>query len=153
MSRPRISRPAGRAGDVAAALGLRICRSWSGPAWPLFYACAFIRLRSRHGTVNHGERRDTANAATVAPLSPSAQKAVLYGPAPINLPGTANFYIVPSGTPTGFMASGCSRSQADLRWRNFAPFTAVQAVRLIRQNGLLEVLVDDQGNGFISADI
>jgi hypothetical protein len=32
------------------------------------------------------------------------------------------------------------------------PFSEVQAVRLIRQNGMLEVLVNDRGNGFMSAD-
>jgi hypothetical protein len=31
-------------------------------------------------------------------------------------------------------------------------FSSVQAIRLYRQNGMLEVLVNDQGHGFISAD-
>jgi hypothetical protein len=32
------------------------------------------------------------------------------------------------------------------------PFSSVQAIRLIRQNGMLEVLTNDHANGFISAD-
>jgi hypothetical protein len=32
------------------------------------------------------------------------------------------------------------------------PFSEVQAIRLIRQSGMLEVLVNDYGNGLISAD-
>lgn len=91
------------------------------------------------------------NAATVEPLSPSAHREILYGPAPVRLPGTPNFYVVPAGS-------------AAVLWRHdpehnglvpegqLPPFSSVQAVRLIRQTGMLEVLVNERGNGFIDAD-
>ncbi len=91
------------------------------------------------------------NAATVQPLSPSASRAVLYGPTPVRLGGTPNFYVRPSGTPAILW-------RMDNDHNNLAPigqlppFSVVQAVRLVRQNGMLEVVVNDQMHGFISAD-
>jgi hypothetical protein len=91
------------------------------------------------------------NAATVEPLSPSAHRAVLYGPAPVQLGGTPNFYVMPAGNPA-------------ILWRHdpvanrlvplgeIPSFSSVQAIRLIRQTGMLEVVLDDRGSGFIDAD-
>lgn len=91
------------------------------------------------------------NAATVAPLSASARQAVLYGPAPVRLAGTPNFYVVPAGSPAVLWRMDPARN-ALAPLAQLPLFSAVQAVRLIRQNGLLEVLVNENGNGFISAD-
>ena len=98
--------------------------------------------------VNAGIR---PNAATVEPLSPSAHQAVLYGPNPVRLAGTPNFYVIPSGTPAVLWRQDKDRN-ALVSLGQLPPFSAVQAVRQIRQSGMLEVLVNDQGNGFISAD-
>jgi hypothetical protein len=91
------------------------------------------------------------NAATVEPLSPSAHRAVLYGPIPLRLAGTPNFYVTPAGSPTVLWRRDSGRN-ALVPSGHLPPFSQVQAVRLIRQNGMLEVLVDDRGNGFVSAD-
>jgi hypothetical protein len=91
------------------------------------------------------------NAAIVAPLSPSAHQAVLYGPMPVRLGGVPNFYVVPAAGPAVLW-------RQDPALNTLVPlgqlplFSSVQAVRLIRQNGMLEVLVNDHANGFISAD-
>jgi hypothetical protein len=91
------------------------------------------------------------NAATVMPLSPSAHQEILYGPAPVRLPGTPNFYVVPAANPATLW-------QLDLERRVLAPlgqlppFSMVQSVRMISQSGLLEVLLNEHGDGFISAD-
>jgi hypothetical protein len=88
------------------------------------------------------------NAAAVAPLSPDAHLATLYGPDPVQLAGTPNFYVVPAATPAVLW-------RFDLRDKRFVPlrelpaFSKVQAVRLVRQNGMLEVLVQDQANGYV----
>ena len=92
------------------------------------------------------------NAATVAPLSASAHQAVLYGPTPVRLAGTPNFYVVPAGSPAVLWRMDPARNNALTPLGQLPPFSAVQAVRLLRQNGMLEVLVNDTGNGFISAD-
>jgi hypothetical protein len=91
------------------------------------------------------------NAAIVAPLSPSAHQAVLYGPMPVRLAGTPNFYIMPAGSPAVLWRLDTGRN-ALVPQGQLPPFSEVQAVRLIKQNGMLEVLVNDRGNGYVSAD-
>ena len=92
-----------------------------------------------------------ANAATVAPLSPSAHRAVLYGPAPVRLAGTPNFYVVPAADPAVLWRLDQTRGIL-VAIGQLPPFSAVQAVRLVRENAMLEVLLNDHGSGFISAD-
>jgi hypothetical protein len=91
------------------------------------------------------------NAATVEPLSPQQHRAVLYGPAPVRLGGTPNFYVVPAGSPAVLWQQGTDRN-ALVPVGQLPPFSAVQAVRLIRQSGMLEVLLNGQSTGFVSAD-
>ncbi len=91
------------------------------------------------------------NAAIVAPLSPSAHQAVLYGPTPVHLPGTPNFYVIPAASPAVLWHVDTEHN-ALVPLGQLPPFSSVQAVRLVRQNGMLEVLLNDRGNGFISAD-
>jgi hypothetical protein len=90
------------------------------------------------------------NAASVAPLSPTAHHAVLYGPTPVRLAGTPNFYITPDVNPATLWRLDPEHN-ALLPISQLPPFSVVQAVRLIRQSGMLEVLVDEHSNGFISA--
>jgi hypothetical protein len=92
------------------------------------------------------------NAAIVAPLSDSAHQAVLYGPAPVLLAGAPNFYVTPAGSPAMLWRMDPTRDNALTPIGQLPPFSSVQAVRLIRQTGMLEVLVTDTANGFISAD-
>jgi hypothetical protein len=91
------------------------------------------------------------NAATVAPLSQSAHEAVLYGPRPVRLAGTPNFFVTPVATPAMLWRLDAEHSTLTPIGQ-LPPFSEVQAIRLIRQSGMLEVLVNDNGNGFISAD-
>jgi hypothetical protein len=91
------------------------------------------------------------NAATVAPLSPTAHEAVLYGPAPVRLAGNPNFYVVPGSSPAVLWRLDAEHGTL-IRMGEMPPFSSVQAIRLIRQSGMLEVMVDARANGFISAD-
>jgi DnaJ domain len=92
------------------------------------------------------------NAAIVAPLSDSAHQAVLYGPKPVRLGGIPNFYVVPAGTPAVLWRLDTGRN-ALVPLGQLPPFSLVQAVRMVRQTGMLEVLLNDRGgNGFVSAD-
>ena len=109
---------------------------------------AVTHLRSVPRPVNAGIR---PNAATVEPLSPTAHRAVLYGPTPVRLAGTPNFYVTPAGTPAVLWRFDSERNTL-VPLSQLPPFSEVQAVRLIRQSGMLEVLINDRGNGFVSAD-
>jgi hypothetical protein len=91
------------------------------------------------------------NAAAVAPLSPSAHQAMLYGAAPVLLAGRTNFYVVPAASPAVLWRLDAEHNTL-VPIGSLPPFSAVQAVRLIRQNGMLEVILNDHDNGFISAD-
>lgn len=91
------------------------------------------------------------NAAAVAPLPAGAERAILYGPAPLRLAGAPNFYVVPSGSPAVLWRMDPDRKVL-VSLGQLPPFSAVQAVRLVRQTGMLEVLINDKGNGFIAAD-
>ncbi len=92
------------------------------------------------------------NAAIVAPLSETAHQAVLYGPVPVRLAGTSNFYVMPAGSVTVLWRMDPARNNALTPMAQLPPFSTVQAVRLIRQTGMLEVLVNENASGFISAD-
>jgi hypothetical protein len=88
------------------------------------------------------------NAATVEPLSPEAHRATLYGPDPVQLAGTPNFYVVPSATPAVLWRLDAERNSF-VPQQQLPPFSAMQAVRFVRQNGMMEVLVKDQPNGYV----
>ena len=105
-----------------------------------------LHLRAEPAQGEHKEIR--ANAVTVPPLSTSAHQAVLYGPLPVRLPGTPNFYVVPAAGPTILWRLDQERN-ALVPLGQLPLFSSVQAVRLYRQNGLLEVLINDGQNGFI----
>jgi hypothetical protein len=149
--RPPFSRPIvsevwlGRplsAATIAALMGLAafLCLS-------LYQVAAHLFLASTPGV----KTVIRPNAATVQPLSPQEHRAVLYGPAPVRLPGTPNFYVVPAGSPAVLWRHDAGRDELVMVGQ-LPPFSAVQAVRLIRQSGMLEVLVNDRTTAFISAD-
>jgi hypothetical protein len=91
------------------------------------------------------------NAATVEPLSPGAHQAMLYGPLPVRFAGTPNFYVTPAASPAVLRFLDARRN-VYVSLGTIPPFSVVHAVRLIQQTGMLEVLLNDRGNGFISAD-
>ncbi len=123
---------------------------WGGLAG---FLCLSVYQATTHLLAPSGTVRDDIppNAATVAPLSAAAHRAVLYGPAPVRLAGVPNFYVLPVATPALLWRLDAERSTL-VPIGELPPFSAVQAVRVIRQTGMLEVLLNDHGNGFVSAD-
>jgi hypothetical protein len=113
------------------------------------YEVATHLLIATTPAVNAGIR---PNAATVQPLSASEHRAVLYGPAPIRLGGTPNFYVVPAGSPAVLWRLDPDHGDALAPLGELPPFSALQAIRVIRQTGMLEVVVNDRVTGFVSAD-
>ena len=88
------------------------------------------------------------NAPIVAPLSPAAQRLANYGPVPIRLAGIPNYYVLPAAGATVLWRFDEPR-KAFVPAGHLPPFSAVQALRLNRQNGLVEVRVKDAATGFI----
>ena len=94
-----------------------------------------------------------ANAPTIppdAPNTPEALQKAAYGPKPLRLAGTPNFYVVPAASQTVLWR----RDDENKRFvpaGHLPPFTTVQAVRRFRQNGLYEVLITDITIGYIEA--
>jgi hypothetical protein len=91
------------------------------------------------------------NAAPVTPLSPSAQRAELYGPTPVRLPGTPNFYIVPAAGAAVLWRKD-AKLDSYVPIGQLPPFSSVQAVRLYRQSGLVEVLFNETSTGFVDSN-
>jgi hypothetical protein len=108
---------------------------------------AVIHLQQPVKAVNAGI---TPNAATIEPLSPEAHLATLYGPTPVVLAGTPNFYVIPTATPAVLWRLEPGRNTV-VPDRQLPPFSMVHAVRLLRQNGMAEVLVDDERDGYVEA--
>ena len=90
------------------------------------------------------------NAPVVPPQTPEAQRLLDYGPTPIRLAGTPNFYVVPAAGSTVLWRLD-EPKKAFVPAGHLPPFSAVQVLRLFRQNGLVEVKVSDIANGFIEA--
>jgi len=97
-------------------------------------------------------RRDPipATAWEVPPPAPNEPLPSAYGPAPVRLAGTPNFYIVPTATPAVLWREDPAR-HALVPWGTLPPFSAVQGLRLFKANGMVEVKVNDSANGFVEA--
>jgi hypothetical protein len=106
-----------------------------------------LHVQQKPQVVSDGIR---PNAATVQPLSPEAHRATLYGPPPVHLPGTPNAYVVPTASPAILWRHDPTHNSY-VPDRQLPPFSSMQVVRYVAQNGLLEVLVKDQPNGYVDA--
>ncbi len=95
-------------------------------------------------------REIRANAPIVTPASPEVARILAYGPTPLRLPGNPNYYIVPAAGGTVVWRYDEPR-KAFVPAGQLPPFSSVQALRLNRQNGLVEVRIGDAANGFIEA--
>ncbi|HET6607082.1 MAG TPA: hypothetical protein VFG62_10455, partial [Rhodopila sp.] len=91
-----------------------------------------------------------ATAQPVAPLNQMAHREVLYGPTPAHLPGTANFYVTPTGgTATLYHLQPDHKTLIPAG--QLPPFSTVEGLRLYRQNGFVEVVTGEQATAFIQA--
>ncbi len=95
--------------DGQAAAIVRDFRSWRWPGWALFLCLGVYEIDERISPHPRQWRMPGSrpNAATVEPLSASAHRAVLYGPAPVRLAGSPNFYVVPAGSPAVLWRHRC----------------------------------------------
>jgi DnaJ domain len=89
-----------------------------------------------------------ATAASVEPLTPAQDAELRYGPAPVHLPGTANFYVNPTSGPTALYHLQPDHKTLVAQVR-LPPFSSMQATRLYTQSGMLEVLTGNGTTGFV----
>ncbi len=85
-------------------------------------------------------RRSPATAPDVPPLSPNDPAASPYGPAPLRLAGTPNFYVVPTAAAAMLWKVDAAKHIL-VPWTQLPAFSAVQALRLLKPSGMVEVKV------------
>jgi hypothetical protein len=123
---------------------------WAGMTVVLIVGTVEIALRLMPLQTQARPEQIQATAREVPPLGPAEAPPPAYGPAPVRLAGTPNFYIVPTSSPTMLWRSDEAR-HALVPWGPLPPFSAVQGMRLFKANGMVEVKVTDSANGFIEA--
>jgi DnaJ domain len=85
-----------------------------------------------------------ATAPTVPPQVPPP------APHPVRLAGIPNVYVIPSSSPALVLRYDQPRN-AFVPIGQLPPFSAVQAVRVVRDHGLVEIRLTDSTTGFIDA--
>ncbi|MFL5252878.1 MAG: J domain-containing protein [Rhodopila sp.] len=90
----------------------------------------------------------TATAPAVTPQSDLAHRAALYGPEPVRLAGTPNYYVLPGAGATMLWRQEKDPAQV-APLAQLPPFSSVQALRVSRQTGLVEIRYDDTTTAFV----
>jgi len=94
------------------------------------------------------EQDDTVNvpatAPTVAPQTPPP------APRPIRLFGAPNVYVIPAGSPALVLRYDADR-QAYVPIGQLPAFSVAQAIRVLHDNGLVEIRLTENADGFIDA--
>jgi hypothetical protein len=123
---------------------------WAGMAVVLLVGMIEVGLHLTYPTPPAEHERIPAMAADVPPATQAEAAQPTYGPAPVRLAGTPNFYIVPTASPAMLWRSDDTRHTL-VPWGPLPPFSAVQGLRLLKSNGMVEVKVTDTANGFVEA--
>ncbi len=84
---------------------------------------------------------------TAPPVAPQVPPAA---PLPIRLIGTPNVYVIPSGSPALVLHYDQPRDTF-VPIGQLPPFSAVQAIRVLREHGLVEIRLTATTTGFIDA--
>jgi DnaJ domain len=97
-------------------------------------------------------RYDTipALAQAVPPATLADEMPSILSSAPVRLAGTPNMYVLPTAEPVTLWRRDDS-GRGMLPWGQLPPFSAVQGLRLLTRNGLMEVKVTDANDGYIDA--
>lgn len=123
---------------------------WLGLGLVLAVGIYQIVSHLRDAATPSDTQRIAATAAPVAPLSPAAHQALLYGPRPLDLPGEANVYVAPTASPALLY-----HLQPDHRTLipvgQLPPFSSLQAVATYAQSGMMQVVTGPQQTGYVQA--
>lgn len=107
------------------------------------------------GAIEVGLRLITPQAPTVTTEVPATAPSVAPAasppaPRPIRLVGVTNVYVLPAGGPALVLRYDPAR-QAFLPMAQLPPFSAVQALRVLRDNGLVEIRLTETMDGYVDA--
>jgi hypothetical protein len=123
---------------------------WVGMAAILSVGIVEVVLHMRAVPVATHQAEIRPNAPIVEPATPMQSQAMAYGPTPLRLAGTPNYYIMPTSSPTLLWHRDPARNTY-VPGGLLPPFSSLQALRLFRQNGLVEVQVTETETGFVEA--
>jgi curved DNA-binding protein CbpA len=123
---------------------------WLGVALVIIVGTYQVLMRLHDAETPKSRTPIPATAAVVAPQSTTARHEALYGPQPIYLPGNANFYVAPSATRTKLYQLQPDQKTL-LPTTDLPPFSSVEALRLFRQNGMIEIVTGEHTTGFVQA--
>ena len=123
---------------------------WAGMAVVLMVGVVEVGLHLTSSPTQDAREPIPATAPDVPPLAPNEPGSAPYGPAPVRLAGTPNFYIVPTASPAMLWRVDEARHTL-VPWGQLPPFSAVQALRLLKPSGMVEVKVTDSANGYVEA--
>ena len=123
---------------------------WGGLAAVLMLGIVEVGLHLTSTPPQVARERIPARAPDVRPLSPDEPALSPYGLAPVRLAGTPNFYIAPAASPAMLWRVDEARHTL-VPWGQLPTFSAVQALRLLKPTGMVEVKVTDSANGYVEA--
>lgn len=123
---------------------------WVGMAAVLMVGMVEVALHLTSAPPQRVRATIPATAPDVPAPAPNEPIPQPYGPAPVRLAGTANFYIVPAANPAVLWRADDARHTL-VPWGQLPAFSAVQGLRLLKQNGMVEIKVTDSTNGYVEA--
>ena len=123
---------------------------WIGMGVILFIGVVEVALHLKAASTPGPQAEIRPNAPVVPPATPAQTRSLAYGPAPLRLAGTPNYYILPAAAAAMLWRMDMDRKVL-VPAGQLPPFSAVQGLRLFCQNGLVEVRVTDSVNGYVEA--
>jgi len=128
---------------------------WSDLPWAVWAGVVLVLFVGIWQVTVHLTATPVPRSAGIRPNAPSLPSNALpavqpYGAPPVRLAGTPTHYVVPAAGPTMLWRHDAERN-AFVPNGQLPPFSAVQALRLNRQNGLVEVRVSEAATGFVEA--
>jgi hypothetical protein len=123
---------------------------WAGMAVVLLVGVVEVGLHLRPAPAQEKRATIPARAWDVPPLAANEPAPALYGPVPVQLAGTPNYYIVPTASAAMLWRVDEARHTL-MPWGQLPAFSSVQALRLLKPSGMVEIKVTDTANGYIEA--
>jgi DnaJ-like protein len=123
---------------------------WAGMAVLLMVGVVEVGLHLTTSPAQSRRESIPATAPNVPPLAANEPGPALYSPAPVHLAGTPNYYIVPTASAAMLWRVDESRHTL-VPWGQLPAFSSVQALRLLKPSGMVEIKVTDSANGYVEA--
>lgn len=127
---------------------------WSDLPLPLWVGAGLVILVSLVQAVVHFSRVEPPKPVPMAalmPAAPSGEPAQADdGPAPVQLPGSPNYYVAPGAGPATLWRREDGRDGL-VPVGKLPPFSTLQAVRMVPQSNLVEVRVGEAANALVEA--